>query len=1084
MPPVTDLLAAPLAPIAVPQSGTLGLYARRAAGSLVGRPVEIAALRQELASVRAGRLGAVTLEGEPGIGKTRLLSTVVEIAEAEGFLAVAVSADEEIRAPLLIARAIFSSAAARDATAGHPEADDLKRAFDACSGRIEPGFETQPRDERLLRAYDLCAIAFQGLAAIKPLAMFIDDAQWADEDSLRMLRYVVRTSGNTPIFLVLAIRPEETAQVREAVTFIADMERMGIVRRLELARFSQVETGQFLRQLLGGDIDRSTVATLHAQSEGVPFIAEELLRTYREAGMIQRIDSVWTAAKNADRLVPSAVRTLIERRAARLEAPSRVALAQAAILGRRFSLRDLSTLRSNLGEAVTGSVELTELLAPATAAGLLTAGGDAGADYRFPHEQVREQAMSALSPARQRAVHEAIIEMLSADGDPPPESLQMIALHALAAGNAELAGRSALAGAANALAANAPEEALRLVGLGLSSTTTPKDRVELLRVQDDALAALHRPDERLRQLAELEALAGALRDPKVELETMLRRAAAYRATEDNDRAADLARQVRSRAAAVGEKAVELQACLELGQALLGSSIGEAFVPLESEIDSMGAAEAYERALQLANELSDEISVAAASRELGVIDMAHVRAEVVKVGTSGQIPDDLSGYAPIVGPLTSARQRFAKALGIYEQLGDKRGVMLSIISLAYSTWGAEGYFGSVRHLEAIRRLNTLVEALTSESERAHGEAELLYSIEVYARISGVLDLALIRGLQAYQAARDVGDAGLEFVAAGGLAQTHLLLGETDEAGRWLDRAAAAAAAEPTPHRARTLELWRGRCAGRSGDAASMTEHLTRAATLAAEAGRPSARCEALSWLALESARLGALLRDDALLDAALRAAGEVQAMSATMPGKPPWPGFAAGAVVEVMTARGATAEALGVATMTLDYAAQQVVSEAAVGALTAYTEILLPVARVIVASDDVPRRDLVRSLMAQVVGLIAGRTADPGVFERWLSVPEHAELAEIAGGVEAARAAVLAMPETIIQQRLPVLPLDLDDDEAALLRLMMEGRSDFEIARELSLDERDVEQRLGETFAKIGAPNRSVATLYAFMADLA
>jgi DNA-binding NarL/FixJ family response regulator len=106
-----------------------------------------------------------------------------------------------------------------------------------------------------------------------------------------------------------------------------------------------------------------------------------------------------------------------------------------------------------------------------------------------------------------------------------------------------------------------------------------------------------------------------------------------------------------------------------------------------------------------------------------------------------------------------------------------------------------------------------------------------------------------------------------------------------------------------------------------------------------------------------------------------------------------------------------------------------------------------------------------------------------VFQRWLSVPEHAELAELAGGVEAARAAVLAMPETMIQQRLPVLPLDLADDEAALMRLMMEGRSDFEIARQLSLGEEEVRRRLSEIFAKIGAPNRSVATLYAFMADL-
>jgi DNA-binding CsgD family transcriptional regulator len=317
----------------------------------------------------------------------------------------------------------------------------------------------------------------------------------------------------------------------------------------------------------------------------------------------------------------------------------------------------------------------------------------------------------------------------------------------------------------------------------------------------------------------------------------------------------------------------------------------------------------------------------------------------------------------------------------------------------------------------------------------------------------------------------------------MAQTHLLLGETDEAGRWLDKAAAAAASEPTPLRARTLELWRGRCAGRSGDAESMTQHLTRAATLASEAGRPAARCEALAWLGLEAARLGAQAHDEALLAAAERAAGEVQQLSATMAGRPAWPGYSAAAFIDVLLARGDRPAAQAVATQMLDYAAQEIAAENGSGALTAHTEILGPIARTIVDSDDPVRAPLVRGLIGRVVGLVAERTADPHVFRRWLSVPEHAELAEMAGGVEEARAAVLAMPETMLQARLPVLPLDLAEEEAALLRLMMEGRTDFEIARELSLDEAEVRRRLTATFAKIGAPNRSVATLYAFMADL-
>src|SRR5438034_1081991 len=95
------------------------------------------------------------------------------------------------------------------------------------------------------RATELAAIeseleaARQGLTAV---TLFADDIQWADEDSLRALRYAVRTDADSPIFLLLALRPEETAQVTEVVTLVADMERMGLIRRVKLGRFTQMET--------------------------------------------------------------------------------------------------------------------------------------------------------------------------------------------------------------------------------------------------------------------------------------------------------------------------------------------------------------------------------------------------------------------------------------------------------------------------------------------------------------------------------------------------------------------------------------------------------------------------------------------------------------------------------------------------------------------------------------------------------------------------------------------------------------------------------------------------------------------------
>lgn len=159
----------------------------------------------------------LAIEGEPGIGKTRLLVAVEELARAQGFVSIAVTTDEEIRGPFLLARSIFASPGAFEVMGGTRAEDAIRRVVDVLSSRDDPGLDSLAPDRRLLRIFDLAAVAFRTLAAERPLAVLIDDLQWADEDSLRMLRYIVRADTSSRILLVLAIRPNEMAFVNEAV---------------------------------------------------------------------------------------------------------------------------------------------------------------------------------------------------------------------------------------------------------------------------------------------------------------------------------------------------------------------------------------------------------------------------------------------------------------------------------------------------------------------------------------------------------------------------------------------------------------------------------------------------------------------------------------------------------------------------------------------------------------------------------------------------------------------------------------------------------------------------------------------------
>ena len=232
---------------------------------------------------------------------------------------------------------------------------------------------------------------------------------------------------------------------------------------------------------------------------------------------------------------------------------------------------------------------------------------------------------------------------------------------------------------------------LRVVELALPAASAPQERVALLDARDEALGMLRRTADRLEGLAELAALAEALGDSHLELDVKLRRAAALRVSEDEDRAAELAREVRALAVERGDRAAELAACLELGQDLLRAPLGESFsaprarstsTPPRRPSGARGARRGAGRRCRLA----------AALREVGVIDR-RVREwfmEQVESGEHVAIMVRLAAGEHLEDILANTRShrmcrafgRYERAIELFEQVGDRRGVMSAIIARAY------------------------------------------------------------------------------------------------------------------------------------------------------------------------------------------------------------------------------------------------------------------------------------------------------------------------------------------------------------------------------------------------------------------
>lgn len=1050
-------------------------YVRAGLAPIVGREAERATIVNELEAVAARALRVVSVEGEAGIGKTRLLEIAAHEALSRGFGVVIVGADEELRGPFFLLRTLLISTSMERLADEAAARETLEQARDVLWGRQQIPGGLSP-SEQMLRVYDMTTIALRSLASARPLALLFDDIQWADEDSLKLIRYLVRTSSPDPIFLMLASRPEPGASVTPATTLLADLERMRLVRRLRLERLTRMQTQELLRQLLGGPVSPETAATLHERGEGVPFFMVEFTQAFREARLLQQVEGIWKISMGARSPVPASVQILIERRLAQLSGETRAVLADAAILGRRFRVADLARVEAALEEASArpGSAALESLLASALRLNLLSELPEGAVyDYSFTHDEVRGALTAAQTRQRRRTVHAAIVQILAAGEEGTAANLSALAYHSLEAGDHEQGIRYSIEAARAALQAHAPEEAIRAIDAARPAAATPRDRAELLCARDDALAILGRGKERMATLAEMAALAKALGDTALELEVTVRRASAARLVGEYEQAADLAVQALQVAGERHDDRMALKAELELGQARMRSSLGESFLPPPTEVDLDGAAEAFERAATLATRLADQASLAAAQRELGVVENGRARRVfLAMIEQNPEVLEALSLQNPRDDPqlmehFARARQLIGEAVEIYEQLGDRRSLMSSLIALAYANIIEETQYGHAGRIEQIRRLRRGLRRLTSESERAESEAHMLYSIHVYARSRGHPDLALLRGAETYEAARALGDHELAFVAAGGVALTHIEMAEVTEAEAWLDRATAIALEAPNPLPARQMETWRGLLRSAAGDPPGMRKHLERALALATERGSPAGRCELLALLAVESAYHGSALRDTDLLAQAEAYGRESLQLAAILPGDLPWEARAHGALGEVALVRGDAGAAMQAANAAMD-----ALKRTGHFYPLVLPDVLLAIARCLADVDD-QKAQRFRTETRIILQRVAEGTRDGDVRARWFRAPIQAELSALVG----------AAPMVELDQARKEL-LGLTERQAEILRQVTSGQTNREIAQQLEMTEQSIAEELERIFVLLGVSTKGQATAVAVMEGVA
>ncbi|MEX0789291.1 MAG: BTAD domain-containing putative transcriptional regulator, partial [Actinomycetota bacterium] len=375
---------------------------------IVGRRQELARLLAGLDRAEAGRGGTVLVQGEPGIGKTRLVQELLSRAAARGLPWVWGGSIEGGGTPAYwpwveIIRSLISQPDRVSITAsapGMPELAQVVPEIQAFTGPLEAPAALDPETARL-RLFDAMAGLLGEASAQHPLVVVLDDLQWADGASFQLLSYLAPKLKDSRLLILGTYRPAEIGPGHPLRDCLATLSRHQVADRVQLEGLSELEVADLIEAATGTSVPGRTVAAVRSRTEGNPFFVTELARLLASEHDLG--DSVGLA-----RAVPAGVRDVVRRRLRRLPEETMAVLSLAAVDGRDFELRVLEAA------AELDSERTLELVEAALMSGLVLEHQDAVGRFRFSHDLVRETILEELTASRRARLHARVGEAIDA----------------------------------------------------------------------------------------------------------------------------------------------------------------------------------------------------------------------------------------------------------------------------------------------------------------------------------------------------------------------------------------------------------------------------------------------------------------------------------------------------------------------------------------------------------------------------------------------------------------------------------------------------------------------------------------------
>ena len=400
------------------------------ASPLVGRVAERQALWECVERLQAGVGGIVTLVGDAGLGKSRLVAEVrrgvvtTPLHWVEG-RCHAYGAATAYLLWLDVLRGLLGVTAEEPPLAVR---DRLREQVQTvCPGGAEAVYSYLARlaslpleaeDEAILRdltgewlkigTFQAVESLLESVARVRPLVVVCEDLQWADPTSIELLEYLLHLTGRAPLLLMGVFRPDtEHGSWR--------------IRETSAQRYRHRHTDLWLTPLSAAESETLVGNLLHlglpprlrerilSRAEGNPFYVEEIIRSLLESGVIVRDEAAqrWGVSRDAaDIAIPDTLHGVLVARIDRLQEETKRVLQLAAVVGRVFSYRVLAAIVPEEGQ-------LDDHLLTLQRQGMIRERARLPElEYIFKHNLTQEAAYNGLLKKERRAYHRQVAEAL------------------------------------------------------------------------------------------------------------------------------------------------------------------------------------------------------------------------------------------------------------------------------------------------------------------------------------------------------------------------------------------------------------------------------------------------------------------------------------------------------------------------------------------------------------------------------------------------------------------------------------------------------------------------------------------------